>query len=406
MICIFSNDMATRIMKILYDHQIFSLQKYGGISRSFCELMMRFSKDPAVDFSLALRVSFNEHLLALPELDSHWSRMSILNSYPRICSAVNKPMQYERLRTVLTNVLEYVNQRESERLLKKQDFDLLHPTYYDSYFLRSREKKPCVITVHDMIHEIFPDNFPPHDPIRSWKKEVVENAEGIITISQSTKSDIVRFFRIDPDRIHVIYHGNPFEERMNTAEYSAPLSHPVHEKPYILFVGTRSGYKNFDFFIRGLSPLLHKNDQMQVCCAGGGPFTIRERELFKDLEVPNQVHYVQPDDQLMKKLYTNALAFVFPSLYEGFGLPVLEAFSCNCPVILSNASSLPEIGGDAAIYFDPSDQASLTSALEQFLSDDSLRMKLILKGHERQKMFSWEKTARETKTVYEKVITG
>jgi len=106
----------------------------------------------------------------------------------------------------------------------------------------------------------------------------------------------------------------------------------------------------------------------------------------------------------MKNLYKNALVFIFPSLYEGFGLPVLEAFSCGCPTLLSNTSSLPEIGGDAALYFDPHDPASLTDALEHIISDNSLRKQLILKGYERSKLFSWEKTAKATKNVYEYTI--
>lgn len=391
-------------MKILYDHQIFTLQKYGGISRYFSELMTRFSKDPAIDYSVALRFSFNEHLLGLPQPDAHWSRRSSMCLHPHVCSLVKNAVQYECIRYVLTNALLHVNQKESERLLKKQDFDLFHPTYYDPYFLRYLEKKPYVITVHDMIHEIFPDNFPPGDPISSWKKQVLENAEGVITISENTKSDIIRLFHIDPDRIHVIYHGNPFEKTINTAQYKDSSDLRVPGKPFILFVGNRSGYKNFDFFIHAVSPILHKNNELQVCCAGGGPFSPRENEILKNLQIPGRVYYVQPDDLLMKKLYTNARAFIFPSCYEGFGLPILEAFSCGCPVLLSNASSLPEIGGDAALYFNPSDPESFTITLEHLLTDETLRMQLTSRGYQRLKQFSWEKTARATREVYEKLV--
>jgi glycosyltransferase involved in cell wall biosynthesis len=293
---------------------------------------------------------------------------------------------------------------ESERLLKRQDFDLFHPTYYDPYFLRDLQRKPYVITVHDMIHEIFPNNFPSGDPISTWKKQVLENADGIITVSESTKSDIIRFFHIDPERIHVIYHGNPFEEITNAAQYKAPSDSHFTAKPYILFVGNRSGYKNFDFFIDTVSALLHKYLELQVCCAGGGPFTARENEILRNLLISNRVHYFEPNDPLMKNLYINARAFVFPSLYEGFGLPVLEAFSCGCPVMLCNKSSLPEIGGDAALYFDPSDPVSFSNTMERLLTDDTLRMQLIGRGHQRQKQFSWEKTATATRNVYEKLV--
>jgi glycosyltransferase involved in cell wall biosynthesis len=391
-------------MKILYDHQIFTLQKYGGISRYFCELIKQLLKEPGIEYSVALRFSWNEYLLGLPHPDRYWSRRSSLYSCPHVSSVVKTAAQYEILRYALTNTLLYINQKESERLLKRQDFDLVHPTYYDPYFLKYLQNKPCVITVHDMIHEIFPDIFPTGDPISSWKKQVLENADEIISVSESTKSDIIRFFHIDPDRIHVIYHGNPFEEKTLAEEYKDPSVHLGTGKSFILFVGNRSGYKNFDFFINATAAILHKYNNLQVCCAGGGPFTPHEHEILKKLQIRTRVHYVEPDDCLMKKLFAHARAFVFPSLYEGFGLPVLEAFSCGCPVMLCNTSSLPEVGGDAALYFDPLDRDSFTSTLERLLNDNPLRMLLITRGYERLQQFSWEKTAMNTKKVYENLV--
>jgi glycosyltransferase involved in cell wall biosynthesis len=391
-------------MKILYDHQIFTLQKYGGISRYFSELMTRFSKDPAIDYSVALRFSYNEHLLGLPELDTRWSRRSSLYSFTHVCSVVKTTVQYEIPRYVLTKTLLSINQKESERLLKKQDFDLLHPTYYDPYFLKYLQKKPYAVTIYDMIHETFSDNFPRDEPISSWKKQVLEHADGIIAISESTKADIVHFFHIDPDRIHVIYLGNPFKDISDAIRCKVPSDYQYIDKPYILFVGNRSGYKNFDFFIETIAQTLRKDNELQICCAGGGPFTPSENKILKKLQILTRVHYVEPNDHLMKNLYKNARAFIFPSLYEGFGLPILEAFSCGCPALLCNSSSLPEIGGDAALYFDPSDPVSFSNALERLLTDENLRAQLINRGHERLKQFSWEKTAKATKKVYENLV--
>ncbi len=122
------------------------------------------------------------------------------------------------------------------------------------------------------------------------------------------------------------------------------------------------------------------------------------------MNILHKVHHIKVDDNSLKNLYRNAEAFVFPSLYEGFGLPVLEAFSCGCPAILSNASSLPEIGGDGAIYFDPYDKESITNSIEKVLHDEEFRDNLIQKGYERQKFFSWKKTAASTKKVYESLL--
>jgi glycosyltransferase involved in cell wall biosynthesis len=169
-------------------------------------------------------------------------------------------------------------------------------------------------------------------------------------------------------------------------------------------VGNRSGYKNFVFFIESIAGILYNHEDLHVVCAGSLPFTNEEKHFLTNLNLLNQVHHIKINDTILKNLYENARAFIFPSLYEGFGLPVLEAFSCGCPVLLSNSSSLPEVGGEGAIYFDPYDSASLTDALENLISDDYLRKQLALKGCERLKLFSWQKTANETKSVYENLI--
>ena len=150
--------------------------------------------------------------------------------------------------------------------------------------------------------------------------------------------------------------------------------------------------------------MLRDDEELHVVCAGWLPFSSREKKVFEELKISHKVHHVKINDTILKNLYRNARAFVFPSLYEGFGLPVLEAFSCQCPVIMSNASSLPEIGGDAAAYFDPDDRESIRSAVERVLSDEKYRQDLIQKGSERLKFFSWEKTAVLTKKVYTGLI--
>ncbi|MCU0289794.1 MAG: glycosyltransferase family 4 protein [Acidobacteria bacterium] len=230
--------------------------------------------------------------------------------------------------------------------------------------------------------------------------QLIENADSIIAISENTKKDIINITHADSDRIHVIYLGNPFEKVNDTIPKNFP---PLGGKPYLLFVGTRSGYKNFIFFIKSIAKLLRRNQELHVCCAGWMPFTAQEKKVFQERNILNKVHYIQIKDNDLRYLYENARAFVFPSLYEGFGFPVLEAFACKCPALLSNQSSLPEVGGDAALYFDPRDSASLLKVVERVISNDDLRMQMIQKGSERVKIFSWEKTANATKKIYENV---
>jgi len=392
-------------MRILYDHQIFTQQRFGGVSRYFCELMSRFSTDPTIDFTIALRCSQNENLKKFYLLNEHWSNRSDFFSRTQLFSFIQKAIHRDILTFLLNNKILCIGQQESVRELKKQDFNIFHPTYYDPYFLKHLGKKPFILTVYDMIHEVHPEYFSPKSPTVQWKKQLVEKADCIIAISESTKKDIIKFIDVDPDKISVIYLGNPFESMIDSDEAIDTSSNSsMCGKSYILYVGNRSSYKNFKFFIETIAPLLVKNNELQVCCAGGEPFTPPETFCLKNLQISHKVHHVQPNEHSMKNLYKNALAFVFPSLYEGFGLPVLEALSCGCPTLLSNSSSLPEIGGDAALYFDPFDSASLTDALERIISDNTLRTQLILKGYERSKLFSWEKTAKATKNVYQHVI--
>jgi len=386
-------------MQILFDHQTFTQQDYGGISQYFCELMTQLSKDPSLDFTISLRYSQNENLHRHSHLNPFWSNRNNFFSDNPFFSSLQKKIGF--------NLLNYVfkNQIESIRVLKKQDFDIFHPTYYEPYFLKYLQKKPYVLTVYDMIHELFPVYFSKDDLTKKWKKQLIENANVIIAISENTKKDIIKFTNIDPDQIQVIYLGNPFEKTIETRKFNNFLDPIAEGDPYLLFVGNRSGYKNFIFFIESIAEFLQKDQDLHVFCAGGGSFNNIEKTILKKLNIAQKVHYFQPNDFIMKNLYKNARAFIFPSLYEGFGLPILEAFSCGCPCLLSDTSSLPEVGGDAALYFDPYDSVSLTAAVDHLLSDDNLRSHLIRKGNERLKLFSWELTSNKTKKNYESLLT-
>lgn len=384
-------------MRVLYDHQILTLQNYGGISRYFCELMDQFSKDPGVEQILALRYSYNENLCNHHFLHKYWSNKSEFLCATQIFPTIQKVMHVNVL-----NCLR-INQRESVRLLRSQEFDLFHPTYYDPYFLQHLQQKPFVLTVHDMIHELYPNYFSPDDPTKIQKKKLIERADAIIAISESTKRDIIKFTNVDPDQISVVYHGNPLEYLDQTTPNKSNFDRLALES-YILFVGNRSGYKNFIFFIKSVAKLLKENENLHIYCAGGGPFTQPELKIFDELNITSKIQFIRTNDLIMKNLYENAYVFVFPSLYEGFGLPILEAFSCGCPALLSDSSSLSEVGADAACYFDPTNPESLTQSIETVISDNHYRERLIKKGFERLKLFSWEKAAQDTKSVYQGLL--
>jgi glycosyltransferase involved in cell wall biosynthesis len=389
-------------MKILYDHQMFYRQNYGGVSRYFCELMNQFSLDSEMSFMLALRYVQNDNLEQFSELNQFWSKRYNFLYDNHFISSIQKKIRFNALNFGLNYIIN--NQGESVRLLKEQDFDIFHPTYYEPYFLKYLQKKPYVLTVYDMIHELFPKYFKASDRTKVWKKQLIEDAGAIIAISENTKQDIIKFTDVDPNRVQVIHLGNPFEYVNEPPQINTSLELPAFGKSYLLFVGGRPAYKNFNFFIESMAELLRKNEGLHVVCAGSLPFTNEEKQSFKNMNILHKVHHVKVNDIILKNLYKSARAFVFPSLYEGFGLPVLEAFSCGCPAILNNSSSLPEIGGDGAIYFEQGDSKSIICAVETVLFNEKYREDLIKKGSERLKFFSWNKTAISTKKVYDSLL--
>lgn len=367
-------------MNILYDHQIFSSQKYGGISRYFYELMREFQTMEDIHVDISIRVS-NNHYIADQKYFTHW------NFFPK-----NEFRGKHRLMNI-------PNKFESVLKLKQKKFDIFHPTYYEPYFLKYLGKKPFVLTVHDMIHEKFSEMFSPNDKTSKQKRVLVENAIKIITVSQSTKRDLIELFGTDESKIEVIYHGNSmFPKTDDNIHLELP-------KKYLLFVGTRGGYKNFERFIKSVSRLLEEDEDFFVVCVGSGKFG-SEMQLFSGLRIAKQVIHYGVNDESLAYLYKNALAFVFPSLYEGFGIPILESFACGCPVVCSHTSSLPEVAENAACYFDPYSEESMLNAILRVLEDSSFREDLIAKGYAQLKKFSWKQTAEQTKKVYESVFNS
>jgi glycosyltransferase involved in cell wall biosynthesis len=366
-------------MKILYDHQIFTSQKYGGISRYFYELVRELHDIQEVKCEIPLVVSDNHYI-------SEKKIVTYVDLFPskqfrgkqRIFNLFNKP--YSILK------------------LKQQNFDVFHPTYYDPYFLKYLGDKPFVLTVYDMIHEKFSEMFSATDKTTEQKKILVEKATKIIAISHTTKKDLIELFGTDESKIEVVYLGNSMFPKPNSSLYFEI------QKKYLLFVGSRGGYKNFDRFIKSVADLLKQDNELFVVCAGGGKFTSSEIQLFVNLDIAKQVLQYNLDDDNLAYFYKNALAFVFPSLYEGFGIPVLESFACGCPLICSEVSSLPEIAESGACYFNPYSEESIRGAVLKVLEDSSLRKDLINKGHEQLKKFSWKQTADQTKKIYENVL--
>ncbi len=362
-------------MKVLYDHQAFTGMTYGGVTRYFYELMQAYAHRNDIDFELSLQFSNNEYLDKASFSShrrygfSHWRNVS------RLASAVNRL---------------YSNQR-----VRSGDFSVFHPTYYNNYFLRNLGNKPLVVTFHDATSERYSKQYPDvGEHLSAAKRIQLARADKIIAVSEFSKQEILRFFPVAEEKIEVIHLGTAFSQQRAYVP-TVPGAHP-----YLLYVGKRGLYKNFDGFFRAIQPVLQKHPDLHLICAGGGPFNDSEKETFQASGFGRRVHYRSITDLSLYELYHQAEAFVFPSLNEGFGIPVLEAFSAGCPTILSNRSSLPEVGADAAIYFDPEEDESIAHAVEKVLTDSALREQMRQKGTQRLKQFSWEKTAAKTFNLY------
>ena len=392
-------------MKILYDYQIFTKQNYGGVSRYFYELMdnLRAHK---IDIEIPINYSKNIYIKEADFLSKPLKGYTEYKDFLLGLRPKGKAKIYKLLQKLnFIKNAETANQKISIERLKKQNFDIFHPTYYDSYFLKYIGKKPFVLTIYDMIHETYPELFSADNKIARQKKILAQKAEKIIAISENTKKDIIKFIGINEDKILVIHLGNSINRQENNLKINTDLLKKLPEK-YILFVGNRASYKNFDNFSKALIPLFKINKKLNAVCAGGGEFSDKEINFFKTFNITDKFRQYSVNDSDMTLLYKNALVFVFPSLYEGFGLPILEAFNCGCPVAASNRSSLPEIAGNAAAYFNPEDISSITDAINNIIADDGTKEKMKKNGFEQLKKFSWEKTAEKTLDVYNSILNN
>jgi glycosyltransferase involved in cell wall biosynthesis len=348
------------------------MMTYSGVPRYHYELMKSLN-EIGVETELPLFFS-NNYYLKNKDVSNHFSTL---------------PFSLK----IFNRTLPRFNRYYSKRALLKQDYDVFHPTHYAPYFLEHLKNKPFVITIHHL-------NTTRDNVFEYGEDRMIEKANHIITISEATKRDILHYTSIEENKITVIYHGCSFSPSLSSA-----AKENKGGKPYFLYVGGRQATKNFPFLLKAFKVIADKEDVMLICT--GGAFSSSEMKLIDGMNLSGKVKAcVVKDDAAMCRLYSNAISFVYPSLKEGFGMPILEAFACKCPVLLSTASCLPEIAGDAGLYFDPYDLDSLIDGMSKMLSSNGIRNSLINNGIKRGGGFSWKKTAEETLQVYKKVVNN
>lgn len=368
-------------MKVLFDPQVFSFQEFGGISRYYCELLKQFGSLEGVEASLIIKYSNNRYL---PDLGSIRTR-PFFPSY-----------RFKGRNEIIKTLNKWYVWRNFP---SENTPDLVHPTYYSPYFLKVIGSIPFVLTIYDMSHELYPELFSTVDYTSSNKAIVASKAARIITISEHTKKDITAILKIPASSIDVI----PLATTLSIKSVQVAIRAPDN---FVLYVGKRNTYKNFPFLLDAFKACPVTQDGYALVCAGGGPWTTEETAKIDALGLSRRVIQMDVNDALLVFLYLKAGAFIFPSLYEGFGIPVLEAFACGCPALLSNRSSLPEVGGNAALYFEPDHVESLVAVLADVLRKKDLAEDLRARGFARALEFSWAHTALKTLETYNTILNN
>lgn len=359
-------------MRVAFDEQIFAIQEYGGISRLFAELAKQFTANQEFDVALEPMHApiINGYVLGHIDLERDldvWDAGSAWKSLGRYFT----------------------------RMRPKTEVDIIHNTFYLPHGLAGYPGAKRVVTVHDMIPEQMPQTRRRLDFI-TLKKRYVKSADQVICVSEYTRNDLLRTYGAIEAPISVVYHGvDPVFQ---------PGAEPIEGFPerYLVFVGNRGQYKDANVLIEAFAKLDDRD--LSLVFVGGGAFTRDEQRKLNELGIADRVIQRSLPDYLMPAAYGNALLCVFPSRFEGFGLPALEAMACNTATVLADATSLPEVGGDAARYFTPGDSDELASVLRELLADESQISALSAAGLARSCDFTWQASAQATAEAYRETL--
>lgn len=353
-----------------FDEQIFALQTYGGISRMFAELARQFIADPdlGVDLLPLNAPVINRYLLDNPQLKAHLAVRDADHEYRSLI-------------------------RYFMRVQPRRGQDIVHNTFYLPHGLVQYPRAKRIVTVHDMIPERMPETRRRLDFL-TLKRHYVSRADHIICVSEATRNDMLDVYGPIEAPISVVHHGVD------------PVFRPGLPKPaslpddYIVFVGNRGSYKDADVLMQAFGAVRDDFPHLTLLFVGGGSFTKDEQERLAALGIQDHVQHISLRDNEMPGAYGNAEVCVFPSRFEGFGLPALEAMACGTPTLLANATSLPEVGGNAARYFIAGDPEDLAYQLTDLLTNSDARVSIRGAGIERAAGFTWRRAAEGTLAVY------
>lgn len=356
--------------RVLFSHDIFGFQRYGGVSRYVVHLHASL-RAAGVESRVFGGLHVNQYLDGERSVTGR-----------RIPPPSRRPAR---------QAVQLLNHAAELRLLRAWKPAAYHVTYYSRR--RPRLREPVVVTVYDMIHELFPEQFLARDHTSEHKRWWVDAASLVFVPTERTKSDLLQLWPACHAKVVVLRPGiMPME---------ADDATPNAFGDYLLFVGDRRPpYKNFARF----STAVARSELGRSCdlvCFGGGELSAEERGELSSLGLLDRTHAVAGPDALLWNLYRHARALVYPSLYEGFGFPLIEAMTAGCPVVCSAAGPIPEVVGDAALSFDPTDVDSIADAIDRVLADSALQARLRAAGPRRAQAFEWRQAGREARPYYE-----
>ncbi len=291
------------------------------------------------------------------------------------------------------------------RLYLKREIEVFFsPAHYTPRFC----PVPIVVTVHDLSYFYYPDEFLRQDlyKLKNWTEKALYQSKKIIAVSKNTKKDILKFYPLPEDKIKVVYNGFEQPKQSRSAPEELLKEYHLIRKKYLLYVGTLQPRKNVRTLLKAFYRLSQSANNMKLVLVGKKGWMYDQIfQEARELKLDDKLVFTgYLPSQKAAILYENAFCFVLPSLYEGFGIPVLEAMSHSCPVIASYSSSLPEVGADACLYFDPQSPENLCDKIKLLVENKTLRAELIKKGKERVRYFSWTKCAQETLTVIQAAV--
>ncbi len=360
-------------MKILFNNTIFFDQRFGGISRYFVNLANELEK-LNLDYTISAPIYKNLYL-------KHFNKKRVkgffVKRYPK-----NK-------------IIENLNIFFENKIIKKISPNLVHDTYYSCNLYKNFNFKK-IITVHDLIHEKLIKYYGMNIQNKlNDKKLAIKNSDFIICVSNTTKKNLIDYYNIAENKIKVVYHGADHLDNINSSNLNI-------SKDFLLYVGSRSKYKNFNLLLNAFSSNEKIKKNFDLICFGGGKFSKNEIENLKKLKIYNNVKLIlNNEDAILKYLYLNAKLLVITSEMEGFGIPIIEAMRNKCKILASDIDTFKEIGNDKINYFESKNLDSLIYELESsiFKNNDDL----ITQALEYSENFKWSKCAKNTFEIYSKM---